>query len=644
MRPSLRGWFLAPPLPARRQRARLLLEALEDRLTPSPINIGTSPTDIPLGSVQPGQTLQIRAQVTIDAADPNDPSEGEGFVKMTISGPGFPSVTIDDYGIHEYTVNVSQANEHLTAQLINPPNSDGDEGTGNVEVLPSAKVQVGDKPDKSDNITLYNTGNGSFWSSSQLDYTQKIPVYIYNTGTASATFDVEVNPASAGSLDQSSIAVAPGTPGKLMFTPSRDSGAVDDVHIVAKYDGVKLNEDVLTVVSVTFDPNIFNADTPKEMQDQKAYRIPPGTVNPTTWHITVTPDVSKSPEGAAVQLLVDNNGDGANGSVNLDGHPTEQVDHSMDVNLQGVTQTAPGTFSSVLGFGYFSGGHAGNLRLTVEVRGEKTAKSNGFSVAAIPIDYTDKAIRQVNLGLVVQDGWSSDSTKSTNVSDLSAVDITELVEVNVERGLLNGLGRGNNSDYLSATSFTTDTHSTGVSTIDSAYRSFLNQHWNHYTTGFQDVYQTSAFRDARTGVTGIPMANSGYSITRNVYVSGTTFRMTTTKTGKAVTARGVASGAGAILNPPASVDQFVEVIPVLPHVLLASASSGAMLQATNAVSAPPPMVQTNVTVASRRLPFVAVLALPVARVIPHSVTSPVPDPFSSGTAGLLLTSVINVVQ
>jgi hypothetical protein len=437
LRSSLRSLFqIRPGGPPQRRRARLELEALEARLTPTQINIGTAPTTVPL-SGQVGQSIMIRAQVSLDTADPAELSEGEGFVKMTLSAPGF-SVTIDDYTIHTYTIKLQQANEQLTGQLINPPNSDGDEGIGTVEVMPTAKVQVAG-PGKSDNIVLYDTPSNPlvtyFGFGSTLSFTQTIPVKITNTGSDSGTFSVEVDPSSGGggTLSPSSVAIGAGASQTVTFTPNKDSSAVDDVHIVAKFDGVTVGQDDLTVVSVTFNPKIYNTDTPAAMLNLNEYRIPP--TKPTNIQVTVSPDLKGNADGQKVTLLIDGQNAG-NGTVSINGSGANtpvDITSSGTVMLSGAAQTAPG-------------GHAGNLKLTVQVDAQKTVQSTGFSVSAIPVSFTQTSARDIGGGVLqFVYTWQSDSG---SLADLGQVWIGEYVTYS-DGGTHVGPGRpwkGNNPD------------------------------------------------------------------------------------------------------------------------------------------------------------------------------------------------------
>jgi hypothetical protein len=257
---------------------------------------------------------------------------------------------------------------------------------------------------------------------------------------------------------------------------------------------------------------------------------------------------------------------------------TADITATGPVKLEGVKQTAPTTALAADKDGNVTNAAAAGalnpnalqLKLVVRVGGSDkahdTVKSEGFAVTAIPLNYTEAKAGEIytanGRGLIVQDGWSSDGGDPTTVLD--QVGLTELVEVPLhgESGLLIGLGGGMNSGYLRATSFSRDGHGTGVSDIDALYKI------NRVQTGHQIVYQTNAFLDFRMGVINIPMPNSGFAITRDVSVKNGKFYLTTTKYGLAVTANGIASGAGSIIgtSPLKAEDQFVENVPPLPHV------------------------------------------------------------------------------
>src|SRR5262249_39790103 len=151
---------------------------------------------------------------------------------------------------------------------------------------------------------------------------------------------------------------------------------------IAKYDGEKVGEDDMTVVSVAFQENIFNTDTPQAMLDRKAFRIPPRVATPIS--VLVTPNLGTSGQ----KLILQGSGQGSgNGSFTIDGNNTKDLTSTGYVNLSaldGSQQTAPG--------------HAGRLRLVLQVRGENTIQSNGFSVAAIPQNWSTTFVSLITGG------------------------------------------------------------------------------------------------------------------------------------------------------------------------------------------------------------------------------------------------------
>jgi hypothetical protein len=110
------GWRRAGQRPTSRRGSRPGLELLECRITPTTYTLSTSPQQIPLPNVPPGKNVQLKVNLTIDNADPNDPSEGEGFYTMVLQAPGF-SQTISTYGVQTISFPLVQSGEQLTAYL-----------------------------------------------------------------------------------------------------------------------------------------------------------------------------------------------------------------------------------------------------------------------------------------------------------------------------------------------------------------------------------------------------------------------------------------------------------------------------------------------------------------------------------------------
>jgi hypothetical protein len=266
-------------------------------------------------------------------------------------------------------------------------------------------------------------------------------------------------------------------------------------------------------VAVTL-PSIRDPRSPASMKD----RIAPGVDTPVP--VTISGGDGKTP----FDVSVDGNG-GPNGTVTVNGAASASIagTGTTKVTLQGTKQTGIG--------------HGGNLNLAVKQGGATLATSNGFSVSAIPRDYSDTFVSLLTgakRGFIVQDGWKSDSS-TKSISDLDGAEISEMVEYHLPgTGCFKAATPGHNSSYLPADSLSTDTHSRSTSELTGPGTLVANQ--------------TCKFKDNRSGSTDIPMQNSGYVLTRAVDFkpgSTTALQITTSKVGTATSAKGIASDAGA---------------------------------------------------------------------------------------------------
>ena len=259
-------------------------------------------------------------------------------------------------------------------------------------------------------------------------------------------------------------------------------------------------------LTVTVPANVRGSSSPASMKD----RIPPRK------DTDVQVDIAGHKAGdPPVILSIDGAGAG-NGTATIDGANTKSLKASAKVKLRGKVQTDPGK--------------GGALKLVARQGGSQVATSAGFSVSAIPQNYTDTFVRLVTgpaRGFVVQDGWESDSGR---FKDLDQTEISEQVEVTLATGCFTGLGK-KNSGYLPGNVLTQDTHSSPVAPMTSV--------------GQRIAQQTCMFKDKRSGSDDIPMTKSGYELIRNVTArpkGGFNFQLT--KKGKATTANSIASAAG----------------------------------------------------------------------------------------------------
>ena len=218
-----------------------------------------------------------------------------------------------------------------------------------------------------------------------------------------------------------------------------------------------------------------------------------------------------------IEISVDGGG-GAAGDAKI--ASPKKITGTGTVEVKGTTQTTPGS--------------AGGLTLVAKQGGTEIGRSTPFSVSAIPQNYTDKFKSKVNdgtkVGMVVQDGWSSDSGR---FSDLDKTEISELVEETKATGPFVGT-TPINSTYLPGDSLTTDSHTSSLTTFPAGA-----------VSGEREVDQTCMFRDNRTGETDIPMTKSGFKVVRKFTVNKKgkrTFKIK--KFGAKATAKGVTSEAG----------------------------------------------------------------------------------------------------
>jgi hypothetical protein len=267
--------------------------------------------------------------------------------------------------------------------------------------------------------------------------------------------------------------------------------------------------------TVTIPEKIDAPNTPVEMLQR---RIPP---NVDTF---VDVQVSELKEGdAPVYFSVDGRKE-KYGTATVNGVNSFEVTaaQSLKLALKGAIQTAAGK--------------GGKLKLTAHQGGKEIAKSGGFSVAAIPEDWSvtlksriDDADRK---GFAVKDNWKSDGGGDPKI-ELSEISISEVVrDYNAVGVYTEG---GTTSGYLPAKKgFTSDYHTSPESEFAGL--------------GSLSADQVSIFKDKRTGAENIPVKNSGFKIDRATTAalagSGFRFNFDISKYGSNAQAGGYTSNAG----------------------------------------------------------------------------------------------------
>jgi hypothetical protein len=356
---------------------------------------------------------------------------------------------------------------------------------------------VNNTVDTSDDITV-------------LSPAQTIPIQVTLTGL-SGTVNLSVSPAGRASLSQMTLNLTSDQPVTVTLTPLAVSQAANDVQITATGPDGLTGQGKLTIVNVSI-PDIINEDTPTGMPD----RIP-RNIN-TLIPVTVQPNLTGSGQSVTLAKLGSSS---KNGDFTINGGPTLSITSTTTVYFSGTMQTAA--------TGGNGGGNAGKLKVVAQVRGQNTATSPGFSIAAIPMLWIDTFDAVINgplegectscYGMSVYTFVSSDSADQ---NDLGAVQVSEALTQISSSGSLENLGTGSNSGYQPATD-----------TIDDLYtpQSFVT------APGTLVLGQLTMFEDQITGVQGVPVAGSGYTISRSIAADASgVFHLTTCLASATVTA------------------------------------------------------------------------------------------------------------
>lgn len=415
-----------------------------------------------------------------------------------------------------------------------------------VNPVPTAKVtiQVNDTADPTQKITLFNP------SSTDEPCTQTIPARITNTGTTAGTFQLSVQPSAAAVLLDSSgspitsVSLTAGASTEVTIMPTADSSAPNDVRIIATQGGTQIGEDSMTIVGVTYSTmagtdslDIKNQDTPAGMPD----RIPPfgpASTSITPLYITVTPNLAGSGQSISLTFL---NQTVSNGFAAFEnGAEAAVVTSSGMLNLTGLQQTAPADANNPANL---SAPNASKIQLVVQVRGQNTLESHGFSVAAIPINFqcSNPVAVEKKSGIGMTVIWNLQSDSGT-VADLGALEESERVAVVETSGPLRIVGTILHSSYepTSVTNGDVDSHTISEYLLDLRSDATI------------EVDQLFVFEDARTGTSGVAIPNSGFIIRQDFHQNVRTHRwfLTTTKAGAPTTIEKTSTEAGLIVPPP----------------------------------------------------------------------------------------------
>lgn len=144
-------------------------------------------------------------------------------------------------------------------------------------------------------------------------------------------------------------------------------------------------------------------------------------------------------------------------------------------------------------------------------------------MASIPINYVDTYLKPnpdpLGLGIYVQEAISSDGCgEPGSPLDLQQVNVSEQIGDGDQSGIFNNSSlEHDTSGYLPAMSSVNDRNGVPLALLGTG-------------TGVAVYYQTHTFQDFRTGVTDIPVQNSGFIISFQ-FILGPTFAAKTGKSG-----------------------------------------------------------------------------------------------------------------
>ncbi len=225
------------------------------------------------------------------------------------------------------------------------------------------------------------------------------------------------------------------------------------------------------------------------------------------------------------------------GSVNLSIINSSPDNGNASITPSTITAT---TKVTIKGTAMTKPGHGGQLKIEAKVGNARKATSQGFSVCCHPINYTDTYVGEVNtstrLGVIVQDGWSSDNGVFADLKEIEIKEVVDYVGRNDNPPFPARGGSADNSGYLAGDQLTQDTHSMARANITLG------------RAGISEANQLCIYKCKCCGAVDIVHPNSGFKRIHEVYNKGTAsapqWKHRTRKIGAAVTIGGFITGAG----------------------------------------------------------------------------------------------------
>ncbi|WP_051891263.1 hypothetical protein [Chryseobacterium sp. JM1] len=232
-------------------------------------------------------------------------------------------------------------------------------------------------------------------------------------------------------------------------------------------------------------------------------------------------EVTVTGTGSVDLSIINSNADNGNASVT-----PSTITATTTVIIKGTAKTNPG--------------HGGQLKIEAKVAGVVKATSPGFTVCCHPINYTDTYAGEVytsaRLGVIVQDGWSSDNGVFADLKEIEIKEVVDYVGKNDSPPFQPRGGAASNSGYLPGDQLTQDTHSISRAGITLG------------KPGITEANQLCIYKCKCCGANDIVHPNSGFQRIHEVFNSGTAtapqWKHRTKKIGAAVTINGFITGAG----------------------------------------------------------------------------------------------------
>jgi len=427
------------------------------------------------------------------------PGNGSSAVNFTIQGTHTYAQDSYDQPNGQYTITVTatdvDGNVVTGTQYVSVVRPPLTLDTGAVETGPGL-----------DSLTLTNVQVAAF----------TVPDAVDGLGEFSATIDWGDNSSSAGTIQE----VTPGlfeVVGShtyadyglyaITVTVQQDWAGAVNAAVGAEPAQAGAPDKEITLTKIITAP-----DTPQKMLDQKKYRIPPGYYDKNAGTVSnLQPVVVKVGKAYAKDDVVIEVADSSdqNGSAVFDTVATTSPSQQLKVGVNNLKISGQLKTKETGGAG---GGNAGKLYLRVvdKTTGKELARTEGFSVAAIPIAVTESKIGSyskklkvgVEVGMKIKLAFKSDSGKPDDIN--KTIEVLEKVKIETVTGAWAAMPPTINAQKNYLVIKDIDDDEAGLTSALLAEPILKNM------TSDVKVYQAFIFNDLITGAKDIPIPQSGF--------------------------------------------------------------------------------------------------------------------------------------